>query len=424
MDGAMTRQLLAALAALLIASSTVAAQTGSGVQLGGAAQLGYVPVATGANGATWSNVFTAPAMGFAGVPFPTVTATTNFGSTSNRWATAYLGGVTLGIDQPLPGYIIGSRTQDLALSSISDGSTCHEIDFATPGGTAAGFINLVQRFNMRSLCVAQGLSIINTFESITFPFATTFPLNDAFSPGFGHTAGATTAVVTGTIPGTTVLTVTGVTSGTIGLGNYITDPNHLTGTGIYITSFGTGAGGIGTYNLSAAASFPSGTLTITTPPYLQLQGGLNGGAYLASGFFGIGGIPTNPLTIFADGSTGGVSQFLIKGATNPNKQFLYGYDSAGNFGYLQAVFQGTGFEPIVFNPLGGSIVSGKAVATNATTGFLYIGSGAGTPTGVPVTQTGTVPMYIDTTNNQLWLYLGGAWKQPKTPAGAALVTWQ
>lgn len=70
------------------------------------------------------------------------------------------------------------------------------------------------------------------------------------------------------------------------------------------------------------------------------------------------------------------------------------------------------------------VLNTAAVATNATDGFLYIASGAGTPTGVPTTFTGRVPIYIDTTNSQLWLFLGGAWKQPKTPAGAALVTWQ
>ena len=72
-----------------------------------------------------------------------------------------------------------------------------------------------------------------------------------------------------------------------------------------------------------------------------------------------------------------------------------------------------------------SVVCGnQALATDATDGFIYLCSGAGTPTGAPTTFTGRVALYIDTTNSQLWLYLGGAWKQPKTPAGAATVTWQ
>lgn len=69
------------------------------------------------------------------------------------------------------------------------------------------------------------------------------------------------------------------------------------------------------------------------------------------------------------------------------------------------------------------VIGNAAIATNATDGFLYITSGAGTPTGTPTGFTGRVPLYYDTTNHQLWVY-DGAWLQPKTPAGAATVTWQ
>jgi len=71
--------------------------------------------------------------------------------------------------------------------------------------------------------------------------------------------------------------------------------------------------------------------------------------------------------------------------------------------------------------IGGS----SANATNATDGFLYIPTSAGQPTGTPTTQgTATVAIQYDTTNHQFWIYDGGAWKQPKTPAAAAIITWQ
>lgn len=73
----------------------------------------------------------------------------------------------------------------------------------------------------------------------------------------------------------------------------------------------------------------------------------------------------------------------------------------------------------------GSLIAGPntALATNATDGFLYIPTSAGTPTGTPTTQTGAVAMVYDSSNNQLYVYNGG-WKQPKTPAAAAIVNWQ
>jgi hypothetical protein len=53
--------------------------------------------------------------------------------------------------------------------------------------------------------------------------------------------------------------------------------------------------------------------------------------------------------------------------------------------------------------------TGAAIATNATNGFLYIPTCAGTPTGVPTAVTGGAPMVIDSTNNKLYCYIGGAW---------------
>jgi len=58
---------------------------------------------------------------------------------------------------------------------------------------------------------------------------------------------------------------------------------------------------------------------------------------------------------------------------------------------------------------GNVIVNTAALATNATDGFLYIPTSAGTPTGTPTTYTGRVAMEYDTTNNKLYVY-NGAWK--------------
>ena len=60
---------------------------------------------------------------------------------------------------------------------------------------------------------------------------------------------------------------------------------------------------------------------------------------------------------------------------------------------------------------GGVINAAGAIATTATSGFMYNASCAGTPTGVPTTVTGSVPFIFDTSTGtgKLWAYIGGSW---------------
>lgn len=55
------------------------------------------------------------------------------------------------------------------------------------------------------------------------------------------------------------------------------------------------------------------------------------------------------------------------------------------------------------------ICGNAAIATNATDGFLYVPTCAGTPTGAPTAVTGRCPIVADSTNNKLYLRSGGAW---------------
>jgi hypothetical protein len=74
----------------------------------------------------------------------------------------------------------------------------------------------------------------------------------------------TPAVFTGSISGT-VLTVTAMTSGTIQVGHALTGGSIIEGSDVApmtrITSFGTGAGGTGTYNLNETVTQASTTIT-------------------------------------------------------------------------------------------------------------------------------------------------------------------
>ncbi len=56
-----------------------------------------------------------------------------------------------------------------------------------------------------------------------------------------------------------------------------------------------------------------------------------------------------------------------------------------------------------------------ALATDATTGFLYIPSMAGSPTGTPDTIAGYAPLVVDSLNNRLLFYSGGAWRAVGLP---------
>jgi hypothetical protein len=59
-----------------------------------------------------------------------------------------------------------------------------------------------------------------------------------------------------------------------------------------------------------------------------------------------------------------------------------------------------------------NIVAGAsaALATTATNGFLYVPTCAGTPTGTPTAITGMAPIVVDTTNNKLYFYSTGVWR--------------
>lgn len=59
---------------------------------------------------------------------------------------------------------------------------------------------------------------------------------------------------------------------------------------------------------------------------------------------------------------------------------------------------------------GSFVINTAAVATSATSGFLYIAGCNGQPTGTPTSYTGRVPLVVDTTNHKLYFYSGGAWR--------------
>lgn len=62
------------------------------------------------------------------------------------------------------------------------------------------------------------------------------------------------------------------------------------------------------------------------------------------------------------------------------------------------------------SPTGNFVIGTAALLTTATNGFLYVPTCAGTPTGTPTSYSGAAPIVIDTTNNKLYFYSSGQWR--------------
>ena len=110
--------------------------------------------------------------------------------------------------------------------------------------------------------------------------------------------------------------------------------------------------------------------------------------------------------------------------TGAGGQIIFQTAPAGSTGTTQnAYVPAMTFTAPVATMQPSAVLGNVALQTTDTDGFLYIASCSGAPTGVPTANTGRVPMVYDTLNDKFWFY-NGSWKSPKTPAGAAIVTWQ
>lgn len=92
------------------------------------------------------------------------------------------------------------------------------------------------------------------------------------SLGLGSDAGSSSAVVTGSIAGTT-MTVTAVSSGTLAIGQAVTGTGVAPGT--FITGLGSGTGGTGTYTVSVSQTASSTSLTAFATASNNIQMAVN-----------------------------------------------------------------------------------------------------------------------------------------------------
>lgn len=135
---------------------------------------------------------------------------------------------------------------------------------------------------------------------------------------------------------------------------------------------------------------------------------------------GVGTAPTALAMIhLANSATTGTSIFLENSDTGAKTWRLLSTGStnaggAGLLGFVNASDDAT-HNKVAITAAGSFIANatGSALATNATDGFTYVPSCAGTPTGVPTSYTGALAMVYDSTNDKLYVYRGG-WKTTST----------
>ena len=176
---------------------------------------------------------------------------------------------------------------------------------------------------------------------------------------------------------------------------------------------------VGSANSSTGFAIGEGS-TLASPALFFASGG-NLGIGTAS--------PTSLLHLSAPratqamASTTGTNDVLFR-QTNTGGNFSIAIDDSGgtNYGsaYCAALFH-SGARDLLFGTnnteraridSNGNFRAGAAaaLATTATNGFLYVPTCAGVPTGVPTAITGMAPIVVNTTNNKLYFYSGGAWR--------------
>lgn len=132
----------------------------------------------------------------------------------------------------------------------------------------------------------------------------------------------------------------------------------------------------------------------------------------ANGFVGIGtASPTDKLTLASSGAD--VKMQITDGTVIAWPAYV----SNGTATYINGTYSNHPFlfyvnnlERARIDTSGNVVINTAAIATTATDGFLYVPTCAGTPTGTPTTYTGRAPIVVNTTNNKLYFYSGGAWR--------------
>lgn len=303
----------------------------------------------------------------------------------------------------------GTNTITIATSGGDTIDGAASITISTNYGSVSLYCDGVSKFYIWPT----GVQVVGTFDGNT---ASANGLSVSGSSVFAQSASAsnpgmvntTTQTFTGakTFATSAIGTLFQGADGTAGTAVTVRAGNGTTGNGAALTvqggnstTSGTGGaivvqGGTGTAGVGGAMTLkPGNSASASTGAAGSITGGSNTGGG-AGGALSLNGGSTN------NAGNGGHLRFSGGGSTSGTPGSIqFFFPNAGT------TFGNTG---MILDEKGNVTITPAAIATSATDRFLYLSGMAGTPTGVPTTKTGSVPLAYDTTNGFLYAY-NGAW---------------
>jgi hypothetical protein len=294
------------------------------------------------------------------------------------------GGAARTISGAFIGHLIDLNGADnVTIDGLNSGGNSLTIDNSAAGISSAIRFILDATNNTVQNCTIKGSTSSTSSGAIFFSTGTTTGNDGNLITGNTIQNSTTTAVVTGSIS-TTTLTVTAVTSGTLGVGQTISGTGVTAGT--VITALGTGTGGTGTYTVSASQTVASTSISAS-------------GNILTNGIYSLGtgtvGIENSGISITNNNIQDYFNQTLVSAGINLSATGNTGWIITGNklFQTANRTYNASSAVTISALLVGGG--SGYAINNN-TIGFAN-SSGTGTTNLIgsssttPLVITGTFP---------------------------------
>lgn len=112
-----------------------------------------------------------------------------------------------------------------------------------------------------------------------------------------------------------VLTITSIVSGTVAAGQYLSDGNNLISNGTIVTSFGTGTGGVGTYNVNQPQTVSGATFTGTGSGTNLTASAVTGTIGIGDTISGVGVSAGTTILSQSSGHLGGAGVYVTSAVT-------------------------------------------------------------------------------------------------------------